>query len=102
MESKNLAEEKLVSLQNELSKKRAVRFPVKITAGSKKDELAGLLGNDTLKIKISKPATDGKANTALLTFLAKLFNVPKSTPRIVAGAASTRKIIEIQLTSKDS
>ena len=55
-------------------------------------EIVGLLG-DTLKIAVSGPPVDGKANAALCKYLAKRLRIAKSAVRIVRGKTGRRKAI---------
>ena len=68
---------------------------VKVTPRSPKTEMAGALADGTLKIKIAAPPEKGKANEALIAFLAGHFRVPRASIRIVSGESTTRKLIEI-------
>ena len=56
---------------------------------------AGFHG-DALKVRIAAPATDDKANTALLVWLAETLKLPRSVLKIRSGATSHRKVVEIQ------
>lgn len=66
-----------------------------IQPGAKRTEAAGLHG-DTLKIRLAAPPVEGKANTALLRFLAEIFNVPLRQVILKQGVKSRRKVVEIQ------
>ena len=57
---------------------------------SREDRVAGLIG-DSLKIKITAPPTDGKANRHLIKFLSKQFQVKQRAITIVSGATSRQK-----------
>ena len=59
-----------------------------------RDSLVGLHG-DELKVAITAPPVDGKANSHLITFLAKQFRVPKSQVIVVKGETSRHKQIKI-------
>jgi len=65
-----------------------------IQPGAKKTEIAGLYG-DALKIRLLAPPVDGKANAALLDFLAKRLGLAKSQVALVSGQTSRRKVVEI-------
>lgn len=56
---------------------------------------AGFHG-DALKVRIAAPATDDKANAALLVWLAETLKLPRSVLKIRSGATSRRKVVEIQ------
>lgn len=57
-----------------------------------RNELAGLHG-DALKLRLTTPPVDGKANKAVLSFLAKLFKIPKSAILIKSGLQNRSKKI---------
>lgn len=59
------------------------------------DEVAGLHG-DRIKLRITAPPVDGKANAHLVQWLGKLFQVPKSRVRILQGESGRSKNILIQ------
>ena len=60
-----------------------------------KDEFAGLHG-ERLKIRISAPPIDGRANAQLLAFIAKAFGVAKSQVSLDSGDSSRQKRVRIQ------
>ena len=68
---------------------------VKIQPRARKTEVAGVMGDGTLKIRVAAPPVDGAANTALIEFLAETLDLPKGQIEIVAGAASERKLISL-------
>lgn len=61
-----------------------VELRVWVQPGATKSEIVGLHG-EALKIKIAAPAQEGQANQALVEFLAKLLNLPKSRISILQG-----------------
>lgn len=66
-----------------------------IQTGAKNTEAVGLHG-DALRIKLAAAPMEGKANTALLKFLAKHFDVPLSQVILRQGDKSRHKVIIIQ------
>lgn len=66
-----------------------------IQTGAKNTEVAGLHG-DALRIKLAAAPVEGKANTALLKFLAKHFDVPLCQVILKQGDKSRHKVIMIQ------
>ena len=56
-----------------------------------RDAFIGPYGEDEFKISITAPPVDGKANTYLIHFLAKQFELPKSDIKIEAGETSRSK-----------
>ncbi|MBX9918099.1 MAG: DUF167 family protein [Nitrosomonas sp.] len=71
-----------------------------IQPGAKSTAAAGLHG-DALKIKLAAPPVEGKANTALLKFLAERFDVPLSRVILKQGDKSRHKVIVIQRSAHD-
>jgi len=69
-------------------------FRVKVQPGASKDEIVGVQG-DALKIKINAPPAKGKANKALIDFLAKELAVKKSQIEILSGHTSRIKTIKV-------
>jgi hypothetical protein len=66
-----------------------------IQPGAKKTEIAGLHG-EALKIRLAAPPVDGKANAALVAFLAKTCGVPRSAVALVSGETSRSKRVRLQ------
>jgi uncharacterized protein len=64
-----------------------------------RDEIVGLHG-DELKVAITAPPVDGKANAHIIKFMAKEFGVAKSKIKIIKGELSRHKVIEIESASK--
>lgn len=60
-----------------------------------RDEIAGLHDNE-LKIRITAPPVDGKANAHLIKFLAKSFGVSRSRIQLLGGESSRHKRLAIQ------
>jgi len=72
-----------------------MRLRVKVRAGARRSRLAGKVGEEW-KVEIAAPAVDGKANRALIEFLAGALGVPRSAVRIVHGERSPHKLVEIE------
>ncbi len=77
----------------------SLNIQVQIQPGSSKDQIIGL-HNGRLKIKISAPPVDGKANQNLIEFIAKALGVSKSKIEIVKGRTSKLKTLKFQLLIK--
>jgi uncharacterized protein (TIGR00251 family) len=69
-------------------------FAVKIHPRAKKNAITGQVG-DALKVTLTAPPVDGKANAACIEFFAKLLNVPRSSVTIAAGQTSRNKVIRV-------
>lgn len=69
-------------------------FVVKVHPRAKKNAITGEVG-DTLKLALTAPPVDGKANEACIDFFAKLLKVPRSSVTIAAGKTSRNKVIRV-------
>lgn len=72
----------------------SVVLTLHIQPGARKTELAGLHG-EALKIRLAAPPVDGKANAALVAFLAKACGVSKSAVELVSGETSRSKRVRV-------
>jgi uncharacterized protein len=70
-------------------------IPVRVQPRASKDEIAGEVGG-ALKVRLRAPAVEGRANEALVEFLAQLLKTPRSAVRILSGERSRTKRIEIR------
>lgn len=68
---------------------------MRVVPNAKRSEIVGL-HSEAIKIKIQAPAQEGKANTALLEFLAKKLGVPVRQVTLVAGEKSQDKTLAIE------
>lgn len=73
---------------------------VRVQPGASKDEIVGIQGNN-IKIRISAPPQDGKANDQLIKFLARNFGVAKSRIQLLSGESGREKRIRITSPDKD-
>ena len=71
-----------------------VTFAVRIHPRARKDAITGELG-DALKVSLTAPPVEGKANEACIEFFAKLLKVPRSSITIAAGQTSRNKVIRV-------
>ena len=71
-----------------------VTFAICVRPAAKRNEVVGLYGN-AVKIALTAPAMDGKANDALVRFLANRLGVPRLSVAIAAGHASHSKVIRV-------
>lgn len=75
--------------------KLGAALTIRVTPRARKTEISGFMGDGTLRIRVSAPPVDGKANAALIKFLAKILGVRKSSIEIVAGEKSLDKIVSV-------
>lgn len=73
---------------------------VKTQPNASKNELAEIINHDVqhdqIKIRISSPAVDGKANKELFRFLSQLFKVSRSQIELLSGQSSRNKKLRIR------
>jgi len=69
-------------------------FAVKVHPRAKKNAITGEVG-DALKLALTAPPVDGKANDASMDFFAKLLKVARSSVTIAAGQTSRNKVIRV-------
>jgi uncharacterized protein (TIGR00251 family) len=71
-----------------------IRLKVRVIPNARKNEVVSWT-EDEIRLKVKAPAVEGKANAALLEYLAGLMEVPRSKIRLKAGEKARTKIIEI-------
>jgi uncharacterized protein (TIGR00251 family) len=71
-----------------------VTFCVRVHPRARKDAITGEIGG-ALKISLTAPPVDGKANEVCVEFLAKLLKVSRSSISIAAGQSSRNKVIRV-------
>lgn len=71
-----------------------VAFAVKVHPRAKKNAITGELG-DALKVSLTAPPIEGRANGACVEFFAKLLKVPRSSVTIASGQTSRHKVIRV-------
>jgi len=72
-----------------------VTLAVRAQPGAKKTAIGGIYGEGAtaqLKIAVQAPPLEGRANDALIAFLAKTFGLPKSAVKLVSGELSRNKV----------
>ena len=72
-----------------------VQFAVRVVPGASKNEAAGIQ-DDALKVRLTAPAVEGKANRACIEFLAGLLRVRRSALSIASGEKSRRKTVTVE------
>lgn len=73
----------------------AIRLAVQITPNAKKTEVTGWL-DDVLKLRLRAQPIEGKANQALVEFIAKALKVPRTAVTITHGQTNKKKLIEVR------
>ena len=68
--------------------------PVRVHPGAKRDAITGT-PDGALKISLTTPPTDGRANAALIAFLARQLDLPRSQVALLTGATSRSKTLRV-------
>jgi uncharacterized protein (TIGR00251 family) len=85
----------MLPLQFLRSTHAGVTLAVRAQPGAKKTAITGVYGEGDsahLKIAVQVPPIEGRANEALIAFLAKTFDLPKSSVELVSGELSRSKV----------
>ena len=69
-------------------------FQVKVHPRARKNAITGEIG-DALKVALTAPPVEGRANEACIEFFAKLLKVPRSSVTIASGQTSRNKVIRV-------
>ena len=69
-------------------------FTVKVHPRARKNAITGAVG-DAVKLALTAPPVDGKANQAVVEFFADFFQIPRSSVTITSGATSRLKTVRI-------
>jgi uncharacterized protein (TIGR00251 family) len=73
---------------------KGATFAVRVQPRASRNAVVGEMG-DALKIALSAPPVDGKANEACVDFVANLLKVPRSSVTIASGETSRNKVVRI-------
>ena len=71
-----------------------VTFAVKVHPRARRERISGMLG-DVLKLEITAPPLEGRANDACIDFFSDFLKVPRSSITIAAGLSSRNKVIRV-------
>ena len=74
---------------------QGAQFALRVQPRASRNAIAGVMG-DAIKLAITAPPVDGKANQAVIEYLADLFRLPKSSIVIVSGESGRNKLIAIR------
>lgn len=75
--------------------KKGSALAVRVTPRARRNEIVEILSDGTVKIRLTSPPVEGKANAALVEFLSEILEVPPSHIDIVAGATGRDKLVSI-------
>ncbi len=73
---------------------KGVTFAVRVQPRASRNAIAGEIG-EALRIALTAPPVEGKANEACVEFLANLLKVPRSSITIASGESSRNKVVRV-------
>jgi len=75
--------------------KTGAAITVRVTPRTAKNEIHDILDDGTVKIRLTAPPVEGKANKELIKFLSSVLDIPPSSIEILAGQTSHDKLVSI-------
>ena len=75
--------------------KKGVEINIHVLPRSSQSKITGL-HDDSVKVKLTKPAVEGQANAECCRVAAKFFGVPKTQVSILKGASSKQKTLLVE------
>ena len=69
---------------------------LRVQPGARANQVVGLTDDGVLRVRVAAPATDGRANRALVGLMVGLLLVPKSRITIVRGLGSRNKVVVVE------
>lgn len=75
--------------------KSGAALTIRVTPRARRNEIVEILSDLTIKIRLTAPPVEGKANKALIKYLSEVLDIPSSKIDIVAGDTGRDKIVSI-------
>ncbi len=75
--------------------KKGAALAVRVTPRASKNEIIEILSDGTVKVHLTAPPVEGKANEALVKFIAEILDVAPSRVEVVAGNTGRDKIVSV-------
>ena len=72
------------------------KITVRVIPRAKKTEISQVLADGTIKVRLTAPPVEGKANHALIDFLADVFDISPSNIEIISGVKGRVKIVRVE------
>ncbi len=73
---------------------KGTSFAVRVQPRARKNAITGIVG-DALKLALTAPPVEGRANEAVIEFLAEVFQIPRSSVTIASGETSRNKVVRM-------
>jgi hypothetical protein len=75
--------------------KGGAALAIRVTPRSRKNTIDRILNDGTIKVKLTAPPVQAKANKALVKFLAEILDIKQSDIEIIAGEKGRNKLVTI-------
>ena len=75
--------------------KKGAALAVRVTPRASRNEIAEVLDDGTIKVRIASQPADDESNAALLDYLSEILGVPKTRLDIVAGLSGRDKLVAV-------
>src|SRR5512145_2907763 len=75
--------------------KKGAALAVRVTPRASRNEIAEVLDDGTIKVRIAAQPADDESNAALLDFLSEILGVPRTRLDIVAGLTGRDKLVSV-------
>ncbi len=75
--------------------KSGAALAIRVTPRASRDEIAEVMPDGSIRVRLTAPPVEGKANKALIKFLAKVLGVAPSRLEIIAGETGRDKLISV-------
>jgi uncharacterized protein (TIGR00251 family) len=83
--------------------RRGAALAIRVTPRASRNEIVEILPDQTIKVRLTAPPVEGKANEALIEFLADVLNVARTRIEIIAGDTGRDKLVSIlDMNSEDA
>jgi uncharacterized protein (TIGR00251 family) len=73
---------------------KGTTFAVRVHPRARKNAITGIMG-DALKLALTAPPVEGRANQAVIEFFAGVFQIPRASVTIASGETSRNKVVRI-------
>ena len=75
--------------------KKGAALAIRVTPRARRNEVVGILNDGTIRIRITAPPVEGKANEALVKYLSSVLGISQSRIEIVAGQKGRDKLVSV-------
>src|SRR5215510_13342319 len=78
-----------------------ITFAVKVQPRARRNAITGTVG-DALKLALTAPPVEGRANQAVIEFLAETLEIPRASVTIASGETSRNKVVRVAGVSRQT